>query len=243
MNVQQAKALQKCFEKFHVDSGHHSFSHAFLVGVANHWVTIIVNKIGDKLEMFLLDSRNRPILNANQQQLKSIATNYYDSRERQGDVIDHRPWREQMLVMSMEDTQFAVDTIWRCCCGQTSFLAIYSNLIIQPVLEGYEDYFKTTEKVTPSSINTWLSKQMPASSVLGLAERLRDFDGATVLNIDSREKMLTWVVSIQSVLKPCRNQALLCIHRMQLFCSAMEIFHDLFVVSAPKVSSKKTNQK
>ncbi len=47
--------LQQLFENF---QKRENYSHSFLLGVTNHWVSAVAIKLGKHLEVVLMDSRN-----------------------------------------------------------------------------------------------------------------------------------------------------------------------------------------
>jgi len=58
MEPWQMHDLQEVFEIFH---SRPNYSHAFLIGITNHWATVVANQVDHQLELLYLDSRNEYI--------------------------------------------------------------------------------------------------------------------------------------------------------------------------------------
>lgn len=91
----------------------------FILGVTNHWVTLVVHK--NKYSgvcAFYLDSNNEPVLMATETQLKSLV----HSREvkhikRKGQPYSQ--WKKKVLYQSFVDQRDIVNLLVRCVSGET----------------------------------------------------------------------------------------------------------------------------
>lgn len=54
MSTDHMHELQTVFDRFQQRS---HYSHAFLIGMTNHWAAVVANKVNDHVELLLLDSR------------------------------------------------------------------------------------------------------------------------------------------------------------------------------------------
>jgi hypothetical protein len=106
--------IEDIFDKFQSCD---NYSHGFLVGTTNHWIAIVGNKFtrsdsSSVIEMLYMDSRNVDILNATDEKLATIVKDYYDLKVKQGLVVDHRKFREDMYLLSLKDTLSAIDLLY-----------------------------------------------------------------------------------------------------------------------------------
>lgn len=111
MPQDQIFELQKIIDRF---QEREYYSHGFLIGTTNHWLSLLANKARDHLELFILDSRyvlsppyvfksfrNISILERSKEDLITVVKEHYDKKEKQGQVVDHRAWRESMYLQSL----------------------------------------------------------------------------------------------------------------------------------------------
>lgn len=116
------------FEKFRTAE---SMTHSFFIGALNHWVTLTINKVGDRFEMFFLDSRNLSILGADDDRLRLVATEALGTRANEPDKL-------QRFVMSLKQTLYQVEFFWQCATGQKVFLSECIAHSIEGFLEELE---------------------------------------------------------------------------------------------------------
>ncbi len=101
----ELKLVQRLDEVFTNFKKQKIYTHAFIIGVTNHWITLIGNKSEKGIELVLLDSRNTDFINLSTEEMQKLITQHYDERERlTGKKIEHRPWREKTYMVSMQDT-------------------------------------------------------------------------------------------------------------------------------------------
>lgn len=147
-----ALKLQTIFDQFQqLDN----CSHAFLIGLSNHWATLFVNKVTfnvfnetigrfekqTSIEYFYLDSRNDPILTPTEEDFKRLIKAYYDMKERvAGWPVDYRPWREQTYLQSLKDSGWIIDMLYQGINGKINFLSYYLDLIVEGILEKFHTY-------------------------------------------------------------------------------------------------------
>jgi len=197
---------QEIFDRF---AQRESYSHGFLVGVINHWIAIVANKYKvpatedkpehSEVELLYLDSRNNPILNLNEDELKAIVKDYYDRKDKMGLPVDHRPFREKMYYLSLQDSQFAIELIYECVNGMKNFTSLYVSLCIEGQLANFDNnVVKTDDKdAFFASVLSWLSNVCPPKMVTEqVTHKIKEFGVKAVPDADKR-KLLDWIAYVE----------------------------------------------
>jgi hypothetical protein len=117
-------AMREIFDKFQKRT---HYIHAFIIGQTNHWITVVVNKIGDKTETFLIDSRNRFALDFSKEEIFNFVETH----------LKHRPpYIRELVQLSMRDNQFSSDFLASCGRGLTDIYGYLLNLTLSHFLYG-----------------------------------------------------------------------------------------------------------
>jgi len=58
----------------------------YISGVTNHWFLFVAHRYMDKIEFYMLDSKNRDYLTWNQQQIEEFLVNENKRREKEGNI-------------------------------------------------------------------------------------------------------------------------------------------------------------
>jgi hypothetical protein len=238
LSAEQALELDSIFRRFCTDTTFDAsgYSHAFLVGVSNHWVTVVVNKPAVSVarcnslpEVLLLDSRNEAVLSASEDRMREIIVAYYDRLERQRETIDHREFRERMFLLSLKDTQFAVDLICQCVSGGQRFATFYVDLLTETLLDDFESNvlaaMQPPQTLTLELINQWLREIMPTSAVIGFVRKVCTI-GLTMISQEKRQRLRRWnceMLPLMTADSTVKDE-----DRLHLFGAAMESLNDAF---------------
>lgn len=140
----QAWNLQQVFDRFRERQ---VYSHAFLIGLSNHWAALLANKTTEvidgkpkaTIEMFYLDSRNDPVVTKDHEFFSNLVKAYYDKKEKNG-VVAHRKWREMIYIQSLKDSEWIIHMLHQGIHGKIHFLTFYVDLIVEGSIEKFDSF-------------------------------------------------------------------------------------------------------
>ncbi|KAF2070574.1 hypothetical protein CYY_008105 [Polysphondylium violaceum] len=106
---------------------HDNYTHIFILGQAVHWITIIINKVGTKSEIILMDSRNYDLLGSTDQQFMAIANKYPELSDRM----------KQGFLYSLREPRILVQILKDCMLGDGDITKTLLQLNLIGFLENY----------------------------------------------------------------------------------------------------------
>ena len=141
---------------------------AFILGVTNHWVTMVVEKRRESsLHIFYLDSNNEPVLMATETELQTLVkAREQKYMKRKG--IPYSDWKRNVLYQSFVDQRDIVELLVKCVSGEADLRgeltkqawsklvdSFYESVIVS---DGEDDLFL-------ASLVQWIEQHYPTSVI------------------------------------------------------------------------------
>jgi hypothetical protein len=237
MTIEDVLLLQGAFDDI-VQAD--SIVRAFICGAGSHWITIVVNKMDQHIELLYLESYNSRVYRKTETELHDYAHSaVYDSIERYIrqvqknaaykdcsrnealDILENgRPWPHRVSSLehkvrsythSLNDMQHAIDVIKRCSTGHTTVAKIYSDALIDSICSSFHP------RTMPSSTLDALPAVQRETSFVGFDSWLKcgaEFCHPALLQ-GVMVPLLHALQSFDSTTQHSRDRLLLWLERMQ----------------------------
>jgi hypothetical protein len=164
---------------------------AFILGVTNHWVTMVVEKTRkSSLHVFYLDSNNEPVLMATESQLQALV----EAREqkymkRKG--ISYSDWKRNVLYQSFVDQRDIVELLVRCVSGESDLRGELTKQAWKKLVDSFYESVTVRDgedDLFLASLVQWIEQHYPTSVIhkhhIDLLERYHQLvDKATLLRL------------------------------------------------------------
>eukprot|EP01102_Stenamoeba_stenopodia_P006612 TRINITY_DN1826_c0_g1_i1.p1 TRINITY_DN1826_c0_g1~~TRINITY_DN1826_c0_g1_i1.p1 ORF type:complete len:455 (-),score=73.25 TRINITY_DN1826_c0_g1_i1:33-1397(-) len=192
-----------------------TFAHAFLLGVTNHWVSIVVIKTSKTtFEIFFMDSRNNRLLEVSDDDIWKLVDALMAESARQKQIQPSsnyytwlNPEQKRLYVFeSMKACQMFANLLINALLGKKDIISALLELNLDGFFEIYErevtplSSFDSLDKDTFfTKLLYWLENYMPpAVFETNLLRVLKEL--STHISAQSRAKLLLWVQQIKSSL-------------------------------------------
>lgn len=109
----------------------------FMMGVTNHWVSLVAHHIGGYREYFFLDSRNRPYLHFTEEQIVQL----YEEIGQERVHLGKKPftnWELTVAHQGVKDIQQSVRILMSCLVGQTTLPQVVVSCKVQHLLDNFD---------------------------------------------------------------------------------------------------------
>lgn len=163
----------------------------FILGVTNHWVTLVVQKTQQNhVCAFYLDSNNEPVLMATESELNDLVQVREDKHmKRKGQPYTH--WKRKTLYQSFVDQRDVVNLLTKCVSGEKD---LRGELVTRCWTKLLDSYYQSLGDKTDdpdlhlASLIQWLEQHYPTQIILSHhVEMLQRFhslvDEATMLRL------------------------------------------------------------
>lgn len=109
----------------------------FILGVTNHWVTLVVHKSKENgVTVFYLDSNNTPVLLASETHLEGLVqAREVKYAKRKGKPYSQ--WKRKVLYQSFEDQRDVVNLLVRCVSGEKDLRGELTTQSWSKLLDSY----------------------------------------------------------------------------------------------------------
>lgn len=145
-------------------------SHAFVIGLTNHWISIVAHKHEEHLEIFVLDSCNVPVISASDYAINDFADKLQQRRMEQvksGFVKDHEFYRSSYLreldIVSMQSTKFLTWLIHDAILQKVDILRALIELNIHGFVESFFSTMGHENYIRQKSVKTYFSSILKSS--------------------------------------------------------------------------------
>lgn len=155
-------------------------SHAFLVGVTNHWVGVILTRTSEKsFEILLLDSRNKPLLGKDDEELWGIADEllaesaarkkYFPSNNSAYALYLSQEERRRLIHDSLKGCQLFVRILSAALTKKRDIFGSLFDINLDGFFENYEREVEIVQKETQflddesffPRFQSWMQDYMP----------------------------------------------------------------------------------
>ena len=164
---------------------------AFILGVTNHWVTIVVEKrVKSRLHVFYLDSNNEPVLMATETELQTLVkAREQKYMKRKG--IPYTDWKRNVLYQSFVDQRDIVELLVKCVSGEADLRGELTKQAWSKLIESFYESVSVSDgddDLFLASLVQWIEQHYPTSVInkhhLKLFERYHQLvDKATSLRL------------------------------------------------------------
>jgi len=192
LSTQNLRNLDTIFKTFLKKD---SYAHAFLFGVTNHWLTIIINKVNGVVETILFDSRNIYVVERNDEEIVSKL----DERiKKHGKVVP--PYMYELYVQSVKDTKFLTHLFHKCATGQVNIISEVIDLNMTGFFESYDGImipFNSKEEFK-LKLNMWFDTYFPPPVLESNVIRLISRFTTKILKPDKIKRFQNWIKEIET---------------------------------------------
>jgi len=163
--------------------------HAFLVGQACHWISIICNKVEDHVEILVFDSRNHNLLTSTPEDFQRIL-------DKHKTVPD---WKREIYLCSLQEPQLTARLFHDSVMGVHDII----TRLLEHNMEGFLCSFE--EHVEKSELNdvwivpfiSWLEVYWPPPVVEANIVKVLEAVGVSKLSPATRQKFMRMVKKIR----------------------------------------------
>ena len=128
--------VQRAIDDFLVAKGEGVLG--FMMGVTNHWVSLVAHCVGGFREFVFLDSRNRNYLKFDEAAIVSL----YETVQRERIETGRKPlnnWELTVAHQGVKDIQSAVHILMECLTGRTTLPQVVVTHKVQHLLQNFEE--------------------------------------------------------------------------------------------------------
>ena len=141
---------------------------AFILGVTNHWVTVVVEKRRESgLHVFYLDSNNEPVLMATESQLQTLVkAREQKYMKRKG--IPYSDWKRNVLYQSFVDQRDVVELLVRCVSGESDLRGELTKQAWKKLVDSFYESVSVRggdDDLFLASLVQWIEQHYPTSVV------------------------------------------------------------------------------
>ena len=164
--MEEVRATQKRIFKLHQSK---EDKLAFILGVTNHWVALVVEKTRESgLHTFYLDSNNEPVLMATENQLKRLVKAREEKRiKRKG--VPYSDWKRNVLYQSFVDQRNIVDLLVRCVSQETDLRGELTKQTWSKLLDSFYESVSLMDgecDLYLASLVQWIEQHYPTKVIL-----------------------------------------------------------------------------
>ena len=164
---------------------------AFILGVTNHWVTLVVEKTSESgLHAFYLDSNNEPVLMATESELRRLVEAREEKHvKRKG--APYSDWKRNVLYQSFVDQRDIVELLVGCVSRETDLRGELTKQNWSKLLDSFYECVSVRDGENDlylASLVQWIEQYYPTKVILDhhtqLLERFQHLlDEATSLRL------------------------------------------------------------
>ena len=141
---------------------------AFILGITNHWVTVVVEKRRESsLHVFYLDSNNEPVLMATEAELQTLVkAREQKYMKRKG--IPYSDWKRNVLYQSFVDQRDIVDVLVRCVCGEADMRGELTQQAWSKLVDSFYESVRVSngeDDLFLASLVQWIEQHYPISVI------------------------------------------------------------------------------
>eukprot|EP00042_Codosiga_hollandica_P034777 m.248695 g.248695 ORF g.248695 m.248695 type:complete len:476 (+) comp54490_c0_seq1:58-1485(+) len=116
---------------------HDNVCTVFMLGLVNHWVSLFVNKVSGKFEFILMDSLNKRILDATDEELWAIVQAWFLKRVASGSTPHE--FEQLLYFQQMQDIRDSVDFIVNAVTTSSDLVLSWADRGIENILDSFQD--------------------------------------------------------------------------------------------------------
>ena len=141
---------------------------AFILGVTNHWVTLVVEKRRkSSLHAFYLDSNNEPVLIATNSQLRTLVeTREQKYIKRKG--LPYTTWKRNVLYQSFVDQRDIAELLVRCVSQETDIRGEMSKQMWNKLLDSFYEHVNVRDgdhDLFVACLVEWIEQHYPTKAI------------------------------------------------------------------------------
>jgi hypothetical protein len=137
MSIQQLQSLQQIFDNFQNKT---TYFHCFVIGAANHWLGVFINKHDGEIESLVVDSRNVKFFNKSEEDLmQDVLKKLTQAKKRKVLTESEEKFYIKSVHGSLLDSIHAIQLLYDCANGKRNFMQ--ECLLIE--LNGLIDHCQT----------------------------------------------------------------------------------------------------
>jgi hypothetical protein len=196
MSSNEIVSLQESIDKF-ISAENKEVVLCIMLGVTNHWTTLLAHKYNSFTEYFFMDSRNVPYLNYTEDQIAQHVEESNQKRREDGRKI-LTPFQIMINKQSVADLQRTLEILMNCLLGNTTL----PSVVIEDKI-GYmlENYYMIEAEDEYMRLLTFLNSGFPATFIEGEYIRLLMRFDKKYIPIEIMERVEIWYGCIEADLK------------------------------------------
>ncbi|GAM24439.1 hypothetical protein SAMD00019534_076140 [Acytostelium subglobosum LB1] len=236
ISIEEINELREVSKRF---KERQTYSHVFMLGVAVHWISIVINKVNaNEHEIILMDSRNHDLLNGTDEHFQSIVDKHPEVPER----------LRKGYLLSLKDPKFIVKILQDCIIGEKDIVKEIIDINLNGFLDNYyslvhpiNDFASLHESLDMTDVKMvqlihWLENYWPPSviehnicQVLDCIIKSKD-DIHTVLDKKTLDSFSKWTKELSSHSLHSSN-----VHLLKRFSTTIEWFNGKFGFQSKRI--------
>ena len=169
----------------------------FMMGVTNHWVSLVAHHIGGYREFVFLDSRNRPYLQYTEEEIVEL----YQEIGRERASLGKKPftnWELTVAHQGVKDIQQSVSILMSCLLGHTTLPQVVVSTKVRHLLDNFDQMPGDT---VLDRLEMFFEAGFPAKFIHD--DYVAHFLSypASAMTRENRTRMQTWVRSCDEALR------------------------------------------